>query len=124
MAKRSEYGSYRNPMDSGYIRVWCPGHPTAGSDGYALEHRKVAYDAGVLTDLAMHVHHRNGNKADNRIENLEAVDESDHHRAHVAEAGFVTNQFGTFPLASSDEERRERQRASVRRSYWKRKAAG
>lgn len=60
----------------------------------------VAWDNGILTDLSDHVHHKNGVKDDNRPENLEAMSPSDHHREHVAAAGSVTNQYGTWPLRS------------------------
>jgi hypothetical protein len=32
----------------------------AGPDGLVYEHRMMAWDAGLLTDSSMHVHHRNG----------------------------------------------------------------
>lgn len=99
---------YRSVMSNGYVRVWCPGHPMANSDGYALEHRKVAYDVGLAVASGDHVHHINGNKRDNRPENLEVKRAGDHHRDHIAEAGFVVNQYGTWTLRRnrSDVQRR------------------
>lgn len=96
---------------SGYVRVYKPGHAIAGSDGYVLEHRFVLHEAGVEIPDGCHVHHRNGVKTDNRIENLEVMPASEHHRHHIREDGVVTNQYGTFPIAKSDSERRERQKA-------------
>lgn len=91
----------RSVMASGYVRVWAPGHPMANADGYALEHRKVLFDAGVDVPEGHHVHHLNGNKTDNRRENLAVIDEAEHHRHHAREAGFVVNQYGTWPLRNS-----------------------
>lgn len=86
-------------MPSGYVRVWCPGHPMANSDGYALEHRKVLHDAGVAIPDGFHVHHLNEDRADNRPENLGVKSPRDHVRDHIAErGGMVTNQYGSFPM--------------------------
>jgi hypothetical protein len=92
------YGRKRHLMPSGYIRVYVPGHPMAKRDGYALEHRYVMHEAGVHIPDGHHVHHLNGVKADNRLTNLAVVPASEHHRHHVREAGYVVNQFGTWPL--------------------------
>lgn len=83
----------------GYVYLWAPGHPMAMADGYVMEHRMVMYDEGV-DPTGYHVHHVNHDKTDNRFENLERKTESDHHREHIQEAGFVVNQFGTWPLRS------------------------
>ena len=83
---------------NGYVHLYRPAHPLAMSDGYVAEHRMVAWDHGILTDPAHHVHHVNHDKQDNRPENLEALDGSEHHRRHIAETGFVTNQYGTWPV--------------------------
>jgi hypothetical protein len=88
----------RSVMRHGYVRVWAPRHPLANADGYALEHRLVLHDAGVEIPEGCHVHHRNGDKADNRLENLEVLGESEHHRHHAREAGVVVNQYGTWPV--------------------------
>lgn len=73
-------------LRNGYRVVWAPGHPCAHAKGSALEHRVIAYDAGLLTDLSLDVHHRNGVKTDNRIENLEVLTTAEHARRHAAEA--------------------------------------
>jgi hypothetical protein len=73
-----------------------PGHPLASRDGYVLEHRLVLHAAGVEIPPGHHVHHVNGVKDDNRIENLVALPASDHHRHHVGDA--VVNQSGTHPV--------------------------
>ena len=111
-------------MPGGYIRVWAPGHPVAMRDGYALEHRKVLHDAGVAIPPGHHVHHINGQKDDNRIENLEVLPKSEHHRHHIAEAGQVINQFGTWLVGDTQERRFRRQqymrewRASRKERIW------
>ena len=62
------------PVHAGYIGVRAPNHPEAMANGYALVHRAVMsnflerpLDAGEV------VHHRNGNRGDNRIENLQLL---------------------------------------------------
>jgi HNH endonuclease len=65
-----------------YIRVKAPDHPVALADGWAYEHRKVAWDAGLLTDLDDEVHHLNGDRSDNRVSNLLVLSKSEHSREH------------------------------------------
>lgn len=84
------YGEYRSTMSSGYARVWCPGHPAASADGYALEHRKVVIDAGIDIPVGHHVHHINHNKSDNRLENLQVMSASEHGASHYTGC----NQYG------------------------------
>ena len=79
---RPHYGTYRRFRTDGYVDVWAPGHALARRDGYVAEHRKVAWDHGILNDPSDHVHHLNGDKQDNRAENLEAVDAATHQRQH------------------------------------------
>ena len=77
----------------GYIEVWEPDHPLAKAHGYVLEHRKVMHDAGHdLTGL--HVHHIDGNKQNNAIENLELLTNSQHGQEH-ARTG-TANQYGVW----------------------------
>ena len=89
----------KDVMRGDYLARFEPLHPLAMADGYVLIHRMVAWDCGILTDPADHVHHRNHDKFDNRPENLEALPPSEHHRLHVQEAGVVENQYGVFPVS-------------------------
>lgn len=97
------YGRKRHVTPGGYVRVYVPGHPVANADGYALEHRYVMHEAGFDLPSGIHVHHVNGDRQDNRLENLQVKAESDHHRDHVRDAASVENQFGVFALRGTYE---------------------
>lgn len=71
----------------------------ASKDGYALEHRYVLYEAGVELPKGVHVHHRNGDKTDNSLANLEVKWPRDHSLGHIRErGGEVVNQHGRHRL--------------------------
>ena len=75
---------------NGYVLVFVgKGKPLADVRGYAYEHRLVAAQKfGRLPTQGEHVHHINGDKADNRPENLELLTAPEHHFEHrVREAG-------------------------------------
>jgi hypothetical protein len=73
----------RNVMSTGYVRVHAPGHPMAQKHGWALEHRMVAYEAGLLgAGDPRQVHHKNHDKLDNRLSNLAVVTTEQHGHHH------------------------------------------
>jgi hypothetical protein len=69
-----------------YKLVECPGHPRAKCGRYVLEHRLVMEKkVGRYLERFESVHHINGNKTDNRIENLVLTTWSDHQRLYHTE---------------------------------------
>jgi len=68
---------------SGYVLIKNPKHPHAHSDGYMRLHRLVyeTYNKCCLLPYTI-IHHINGVKTDNRIENLQIMSDSEHMRYH------------------------------------------
>lgn len=64
------------------VRVGCS-HPLADPNGYVREHILIAASVyGIKSIEGMVVHHINGDKLDNRIENLQIMSVSEHNQLH------------------------------------------
>ena len=69
----------------GYVKLRVGlSHPLADGNGYAYEHDLVMVSAigRSLTGDEV-VHHRNGDKPDNRLENLELMTRAEHNALHL-----------------------------------------
>jgi hypothetical protein len=67
----------------GYVRIYVPMHTEANTWGYVYEHRIVAEQIiGRRLNKEEIVHHKNGKRWDNRLENLEVMNKNDHAKLH------------------------------------------
>jgi hypothetical protein len=70
----------------GYVLVRDPSHPHAMSHGYVREHIKIMVELiGRPLYRGENVHHINGDRADNRIENLQLISSAAHSALHATE---------------------------------------
>ena len=71
----------RTITSGGYLYLLRPDHPNATKIGYVMAHRVIMEEhLGRILDRNEDVHHINGKKTDNRIENLKLLSHSDHSR--------------------------------------------
>lgn len=63
--------------------MYVPDHPRANNRGYVLRSRYVVeQDLGRYLEKDEEVHHKNGNKRDDRLRNLEVMSKAEHAREH------------------------------------------
>jgi hypothetical protein len=79
------YGHTKN-HNRGYVLAYAPKHPHAHKDGYVMLHT-ILLEREIGRYLAEDevVHHKNHNRSDNRIENLELMKKRDHCSMHMKE---------------------------------------
>lgn len=71
----------------GYIYEYCPEHPFKRQGNYVFQHRLVMERfLGRYLLSTESVHHRDGNKQNNRIENLQLISPREHASLHAKKA--------------------------------------
>lgn len=79
-ANSGNFKNYRRKTPKGYIVCYIPDHPYASEKGLVMEHRVVMEkELGCYLPKSFDVHHLNGKKDDNRVENLCVMT----HKAHT-----------------------------------------
>jgi hypothetical protein len=85
-SKHYRYNPYRVTKDGYRLVSVGKSHPLNCGRGYALEHWLVWVSAGnPIPSRSENIHHINGDKLDNRIENLSLIDAREHARQHAKE---------------------------------------
>ena len=70
-------------LAGGRIGVYVPDHPKANNRGYVLKSRYIMeQQLGRYLTIDEVVHHKDGNKLNNVVENLELMFKSEHDRGH------------------------------------------
>lgn len=80
---------------AGYVYIKSADHPCTGSKGYFPQHRLVMEEhiGRFLTENEV-IHHINGIKDDNRLENLQLMTSSEHRSFHLKKSPIIGYRWG------------------------------
>ncbi|GGP13518.1 HNH endonuclease [Oceanobacillus neutriphilus] len=95
--KGEESPLYKGPRINKYgYRLLCkPNHPNSDKRGYVLEHRYVLSEhLGRPLREDEIVHHKDGDKLNNDLDNLEIMDRSSHSKLHMSDYSIVRGELG------------------------------
>lgn len=91
--KNWRWNGGKTKTKSGYVYVLRKDHPYAEHHGYVREHRLIMEQCvGRYLEPHEVVHHKNGIKDDNRIENLELMTKTTHTQHHVRKEEELKNR--------------------------------
>lgn len=85
--KHPRYVDGRQRQGDGYMQLYKPEHPSCDKRGRVLEHRYLLEKhLGRILSKDEHVHHINGDKLDNHIDNLMILSNEEHLKLHWQES--------------------------------------
>lgn len=107
-----------------YTYAVVPEHPNRTRNNYVFLHRVIMeIRLGRILGAREIVHHRDGNKKNNNVRNLEVMTLSQHTSLHMRERGYSLTVFRCSSCGSMTERRANRTKGMValycsRRCYW------
>lgn len=87
-------------ISNGYVRVLFPEHARTDQDSYVLEHILIWEHIHGPLNPNEEIHHINGDRSDNRIENLIALTKHMHHKLHYSQQGRIPRTQEQHQIAS------------------------
>ena len=83
-------------QSNGYIYEHRPNHPLADNRGRVLQHRRIWFDRYGEMPKDQIIHHKNGDRTDNRLSNLQLMSRGE----HVFKHRLGTGKVGQFQCSS------------------------